>query len=214
MENKQNNNRVFRILSLEVAIFVVVIVLLLGILNYFNIFSLSQIYPPLFGSLPHKEIVAESVNTIAEKAPITAAKELVLSCPVEEQYCDKGIPIYDNEEFLGLGFKLQFESNLYAAISGNIVFGGVQDLEKGILSHAQIIIGQVNTSGYSLVYDYFGLTSTQSANFNTINKGQKIGVMYGGFFPQEKPYVGINLLFSVKDKAGNNMVISTKDFVL
>lgn len=58
----RNQNRKKRLATLEVGLFevsfvLIIIIVLFGTLNYFNILSLSKLYPNQFGFLPHQKIL-------------------------------------------------------------------------------------------------------------------------------------------------------------
>lgn len=62
-------------------------ILILLILNYFNILSLSQIFPGQLGFLPHRPLSQSRIGkqTIISPTPKPPIKP---SCPVEEKFCD------------------------------------------------------------------------------------------------------------------------------
>lgn len=82
----------------EIGFVVVVIALILGVLNYFNIISLSQLYPDKLGFLPHQPF-KESVQTPVQE-PI-----FVLKCPVPLEFCNSAEKVtYKGNP--GLAYKL------------------------------------------------------------------------------------------------------------
>lgn len=60
----QENKKVLSLIGIEAAIVLVVALIVVGVLNYFNILSLSKNYPQIFGFLPHQpyEINKNSIN--------------------------------------------------------------------------------------------------------------------------------------------------------
>lgn len=173
----------------EVVFFALAIALFFGILNYFNILSLSQIYPNLFGSLPHQPF-KESVQT-----PQGSIQELKLSCPVEKEFCDKGVKVYDGNKFLGVGYKLPLGKKIFAVIPGTAVFGGAEDKSKDIVSHSKIVIGGIGLSqGYMATYEYFGLPKIENTQIRSVSSSEELGTVWGGSFPDKPPFDGINVL--------------------
>lgn len=57
-----NGKSPFKILGPEIAGLFIAFAVILGVLNYFNILSLSQIYPNLFGFLPQREQTSVGSN--------------------------------------------------------------------------------------------------------------------------------------------------------
>ncbi len=93
---------------------IVGILLIFGVLNYFNILSLSRIYPNLFGSLPHKSL--STAQTTVPKEPVT------IGCPVEENFCKNAQILYfpHTKAYQGLGWNLPKGSPIKAVFDGKL----------------------------------------------------------------------------------------------
>lgn len=93
-----NNKSALKILGPEIIGLLLVFAVILGVLNYFNILSLSRLYPQYFASLPHQAF-KESVQTPVQE-PI-----FVLKCPVPLEFCNSAEKVtYKGNP--GLGYKL------------------------------------------------------------------------------------------------------------
>lgn len=91
-----NGKSPLKILGPEVIGLLALFILILGILNYFNILSLSRLYPDKFASLPHQ--TPKSVQKIP--TPV-----LTLKCPVPQELCDAAeVIVYKNNP--ALAYKL------------------------------------------------------------------------------------------------------------
>lgn len=168
------------------------------ILNYFNILSLSTLYPKYFGSLPHAPYNFISRTPQEKKIPI---------CPVSKEFCKTGVPIYDGSKFLGIGYKLPIGNKIFTSIPGTAVFGGTEDKSAGILSHAKITIGGSDPwQGYTATYEYFGLPIQGNTQTGSVFQGAQLGAVWGGKFPDKSPYNGINVLVLVQSKNGQNIL--------
>ena len=186
----------------EIVFVVLAIALFFGILNYFNIISLSTLYPNQFGSLPH-----QTLPKTPQKTP--PPQSITFSCPVAKEFCSSGKEIYDGKTFLGIGYNLPVGTKIYAAISGNIIFGGAEDKERKILSHAKIVIGGTGENqGYSVRYDYFGLPISQNENLKQITRRDELGAVWGGNFPKEEPFNGINVLIKITTNTDQDVHVS------
>lgn len=94
----------------------VVLVLLFGILNYFNILSISSLWPNQFGFLPQRlNQKLQPISTIG-KAPHIPFK---ISCPSVKAFCEKGQGIV-KDQYVGLGYILPSGTPIFAAFNGNL----------------------------------------------------------------------------------------------
>ena len=92
----------------EVLFVGVVLVLLFGILNYFNILSLSALYPKQLGFLPQNQ-VSPTISTLNQ-----------LSCPSLKEFCQKGEGVIKDGKYIGFGGKLASGNAIFAAFDGNL----------------------------------------------------------------------------------------------
>lgn len=79
---KKGGNLFSQFVLIEIVFVLVIFLPVLGILNYFNIFSLSKLYPNQFGFLPHKPFLskaptAPSSNSYFSKQPNTDQKNAI-----------------------------------------------------------------------------------------------------------------------------------------
>lgn len=95
-----NGKSPLKILGPEILGLLVIFVIILGALNYFNILSLSRLYPTLFGSLPQQN-------------PIKFSKQSVWNCPVSRDFCSKGEKIIYNGN-PAVAYKLPVGSFVYS----------------------------------------------------------------------------------------------------
>ncbi len=163
------------------------------VLNYFNVISLSLLYPKYFGSLPHQSLnlprIGSSIN--------------ILSCPIGATPCG-GKQLIVNGKYYGFGFQVPTGMTLRAVFTGTAVFKP----EKEGASHINIT-GKGDATGYEAVYDYFG-SSSDSAQFKVMDVSQdefmnRIG---NGTFDQN----GTNLIFRLLDKNGKDVELKPIDF--
>ena len=104
-QNPKANKSWLKVFALEVLFVGIVLILLFGILNYFNILSLSSLYPQL-GFLPQKN-VSQTISTLNK-----------LSCPSLKEFCQKGESIIKDGKYIGFGGKLASASAIFAAFDG------------------------------------------------------------------------------------------------
>ena len=104
-QNPKANKSWLKVFALEVLFVGVVLILLFGILNYFNILSLSSLYPQL-GFLPQKNM-SQTISTLNK-----------LSCPSLKEFCQKGKSIIKDGKYIGFGGKLASASAIFAAFDG------------------------------------------------------------------------------------------------
>ncbi len=69
---KQNRKKKFALLEIglfEISFVLIIIIVLFGLLNYFNILSLSTLYPNQLGFLPHQQITGKQLPKVLEPTP-------------------------------------------------------------------------------------------------------------------------------------------------
>lgn len=186
----------------ELGFVVVIIAVILGVLNYFNVISLNQLYPNQLGWLPQQ--------TSSQQVEITNQTEQIpevppLLCPIKDtSTC--GEPIIQNGKYLGIGFQLAPESEFYAAIPGTAFFLS-QNIE-GTVNRVSIN-GSDSAQGYEAIYEYFGESmSTTSA---TVLQGDLLGSVGEGKFNQGE---NVNLIFKLTDPNRMDVELKQSDFQL
>lgn len=176
---------------------IVILLTALVILNYFNI-------------LPLLKLTKSTTPVSQTSLPSPTPQKLTLSCPVPQEFCKQGMVIKDGDKYLGIGYSLPVGTKIYAAISGNAVFGGTEDKSLGITTHSKIIIGESN-SAQAVTYEFFGLPQDQKIPAKTVAQGEELGAVWGGSFPNKPPYSNINLLFYV-ESGGKTAEINPEGF--
>jgi nitrate reductase NapE component len=119
-KEKKSWLKVFAFLEVGVfEIFFVAIVLAIffGILNYFNILSLSTLYPKQLGFLPTK-VDQESQITSTQRS--TNVLPVKLACPSLKEFCQKGQSVIKDGNYIGFGGKLASASAIFAAFDGDL----------------------------------------------------------------------------------------------
>lgn len=112
-----NEKSPLKILGPEIIVLLAIFALILGVLNYFNILSLSSLYPNPFSSLPHRPFSAVRTNqTTVSKEPVT------IGCPVEEKFCKNAQILYrpGTKAYQGLGWNLPTGSPLISVFDGEL----------------------------------------------------------------------------------------------
>lgn len=176
------------------------------ILNFFNIISLSNLYPNQFGFLPHKSFpIPNPINY----DPIPK-NDLSVYCPVAAYPCG-GKEIFDGKNFIGIGFKVMEGKEIYAVISGDAIFKDSQTATKSSILDTAIIIGKDKNAGYTAIYDFLG--TIPNSEFRQILTGETVGIATRGNYLKGKPdYKGINFVFRLQDDKGNIIKITPSDF--
>ena len=85
-----------KVFGIEGGIVLVLAVTILLLLNYFNILSLSSLYPNFFGFLPHQPI--SSKTSTSDPNLIGADQITKIQCPVETKYCLQGKKVEEGQE--------------------------------------------------------------------------------------------------------------------
>lgn len=119
---QKQDNKVFKILSIEFVVFVLFVFLVVGIFNYFNIIQL--------GFLPQKEVKTKTIEAVAQQASPTpeqpSAEEIknrpFIACPVSIELCRTGEQVIEQvngETIYGLKFEnILSDSSIFAVIGG------------------------------------------------------------------------------------------------
>lgn len=97
-------------LLFEIIFTVIVIVLIFGTLNYFNVLRLSEIFPNKLGFLP------------SPTGGLSNTPHIKISCPSVKAFCAKGQGVV-KDQYLGLGYTLPPGSPIFAAFDGNLTVG-------------------------------------------------------------------------------------------
>lgn len=177
--------------------------LLLFTLNYFNILSLSTIFPNQLGILPHRPFEQTSNQ---QKPSITPAPKLILFCPVPKEFCSEGKILGEKEEGNpGLGFNLPSETLLLAAFAGEVTD---EPRIPNRLPNMPFLYLR-NAQGNEVIYSYYGTVSVSLGS--QVSAGTEIGKIGLGSFPALAPAAGQNFFFALK-KDGQFQKISPQDF--
>lgn len=183
----------------EVVFVGIVIAFILMVLNFFNIISLSTLYPDKLGFLPHRPI-----SQTAQTREGTSGAFLV--CPVKSDPCE-GEQVMANGKYIGMGFAVPGDFGFYAAIPGTAIFKS--ENVEGSANHVNIG-GSGVALGYEAIYDYIGPpSSTPSA---TVVQGDLLGRVENGALTQGKNG-NINLLFKFLGPNGANIELKSSDFI-
>jgi len=149
----------------EVLFVGVVLVLLFGILNYFNILSLSTLYPKQLGFLPQNQ-VSPTISSLNR-----------LSCPSLKEFCEKGQGIFKDGQYVGLGYSLSSENAIFAAFDGNLSIALSPTSAGALTTKKKLITAYLDNPDLKLraIYLFKGsITKT-----GKVNKGEQIAISNG-----------------------------------
>lgn len=192
-----NGKSPLKILGPEILGLFVAFAVILGALNYFNILSFSQLYPNLFGRLPHQG--TNYSGPLSTPQAKIEQKEFI--CPSPLNPCE-GKKVYSSKgNLLGLGFIAQ--GNVLAAISGEINF---ESKEEGEIDEFATIVNK--DKGYKATYNFIG-EKTKNLSPSVV-AGEPIGSSSATFFEGKE----VNLIFKLEDRDGKYMNLSASDFQL
>lgn len=200
MANGKSSLKILGLGIAEVIGLLTVFALILGVLNYFNILSLSRLYPSLFGSLPQ-----QNRSSVPTPTPLTS-----IPCPVDPQFCSTGRLIattFGKTKFYALAYTLPTNTNLKTVFQGTI-----DEIVEGggtINVHPFIRLLKNNNSRIVAEYDFFGTNSSpwrdndRQHGLKTFIIGDLIGIIGKGEkgttnFPNIEPLNGANFIFSIK----------------
>ncbi len=139
------------------------------VLNYFNVISLSLLYPKYFGSLPHA--------TTDLKLP----ERRTLACPVDADMCKKGTAVINTKSiptFYGVGYTdFPPKNNYFKAIMPGIVsIGATVDKNK----NKEDLISIKNVSwGVEADYSFKGGPYNGIVKKGSVKQGETIGFLSG-----------------------------------
>lgn len=143
----QQDQKVFKILGIEGGVFIIFVILLMGVLNYLNVFPLSKMYPGFFGFLPHKAIVKTGNNAGAPQSAVTPPPPEVrktlpfISCPLSPDICKTGQAIAEGvaggQNIYGVRFSnIPKDSTILASLSGQKISSAgsftISNTDRGI----------------------------------------------------------------------------------
>ncbi len=190
------------LLTIEIFGLIIFFVVFLLILNFFNILSLSKLYPNQFGFLPHLTQTQQTTNNNQQTNPtaiptISDLKYdgLFVSCPVDKTQCQDGksIDTYDlqtKQLFRGIEYKtLKPDTNILAVTSGdlrmeNIIQDGQKLLQIEIKNNQMNILAQyfipeedfnpIASSGSVLDKGVLGIYKSKSSTASALLLGLQV----------------------------------------
>jgi hypothetical protein len=197
------------ILIAEIAGLFAVFIVFLLVLNFFNILSLSKIYPNQLGFLPHLKTTTTSnnqsqmiKNNPLDIIPVDAIP--IVSCPIEN--CKNAVTIgqttqNSSQEFSGLGFPIvSTPTAVFARIKGAV---NIQNItENG--QNVSIVTITASTSGnLKIVYKFSQSDLSIQSNLTFINQYLKLAELKAGskISYQNTPY---SFTYAVQDPKTNN----------
>lgn len=173
----------------------IVLILLFGILNYFNILSISELYPKYLSFLPRKNV---SLNQSNPKIP----------CPSLKEFCQKGEGVMKDGKYIGFGGKLASASAIFAAFDG-VLSSTTNSFPKekdGKIVQRTFIIAYLDNPDLNLRAEYYFRGSLDKNG--TVKKGEQIATSNGN---KITIYDNSSLIFSLIYPAGNTPVILNKE---
>ncbi len=193
------------LVSINVLLFVILGLIILGILNYFNILPLSKINPAIFGALPHKTAADNLTQNSASDSPSgldSHARTMIpfIPCPVTPEICKNGREVtkeVDGKTVYGLSFEISKTSLVAASSPGeksaiaNNSFT-ISSGEKGIKleylfsNEFKDIDAGVVTEGQPLGSPVAGGTLTIYGTAMAVNDSIHLGIGEGGSFLTHK----------------------------
>lgn len=174
------------------------VLFIFGVLNYFNVLSLSRLYPNLFGSLPHKTTF-NKISNLPTPAPLEIK---TFTCPVDKD-CNSGekVSILNAiPPFYGIGYvKLSAGTKLLAIIPGDVAQGA----SVGKTGSNNLIVITNKILNLEADYSFIGTSSAFLAGKRTVNQKDEIGILLGTPLEktfQQKSYILIISLQDTKTK--------------
>ena len=200
-QNPKANKSWLKVFALEVLFVGVVLILLFGILNYFNILSLSSLYPQL-GFLPQKN-VSQTISTLNK-----------LSCPSLKEFCQKGESIIKDGKYIGFGGKLASGSTIFAAFDGVLssTTSTFPKEEDNQTTQKKFITAYLDNSELGLRGIYYFRGSIPKSG--KVTKGDQIGISNGKVITI---YDNKSLIFSLiagYPKTNNPIILNKENFTL
>lgn len=175
----------------------VVLILIFGILNYFNILSISELYPKYLSFLPRKIVSPNQSN-------------LQLFCPSLREFCQKGEGVVKDGNYIGFGGKLASGSAIFAAFDGVLSSTTSSFLKEkdGKIVQRKFIIAYLDNPDLNLRAEYYfrGLLDKNGK----VKKGEQIATSNGN---KITTYDNSSLIFSLIPgyPAGNTPAILNKE---
>ncbi len=191
MKVKEKSKQFAEALGMEAVIVVFILLMVVMILNYFNIIRLSTNMPAIFGWLPHRSITsivsqipqdqdqAQSGNTKEPTKLPPEQEKFLITCPVSPGFCAEGKSVYNkaSRRVEGLGY-IQLSSGLaiYSVFDGDIA----TKTEK-INGVDKTTITLTGDNDLIAKYEFQGLPQRgKDATGNKVKQSQIIGITSGG----------------------------------
>ena len=165
-------------LLFEILFVILVLVLVFGTLNYFNILPISKLWPNQFGFLPHKQSKQESNVAIQQSNNVTPIPRTKIFCPSVKEFCEKGEGVIKDQKYIGLGYRLSSGSAIFAAFDGNLTSTkSAYPIEvNGKTTQENFKIVYLDNPDLRLRAIYFFRGKAKDIKTGKISKGQQIAV--------------------------------------
>lgn len=187
------------------------VLIIFFVLNYFNILSLSNIYPGIFGYLPHRTV---SRSNLSQNTPNSSSNTpaITLTCPTLIHPC-QGKDMLKNGIYSGIGFTVQKDNPIFAAISGDITYKDKNASQSSIppIPDDAYILGTGNDKGYIAIYDFVGQKLGNELR-KSLSAGDPIAIASTGGLIDFQDSKRINLIFRLQSVNGNIIPLSASDF--
>jgi hypothetical protein len=211
------------LLAAEIAGLIAAFIVFLLFLNFFNVISLSRIYPKTFGFLPHLSQTTnikstaqiQTTNTPPVKSTVPNQEKIadeiaasypssvpINTCPVSEG-CKNSFPIGDQtqpltEAFSGLGINISQNAPILAFFDGKISVNNL--IQNG---QSLTVVKIQNPNFENITYQFNKSSFTPSTSVGTIKQGDKIGNLNtnNGVAFEGKTY---SIVFSVQSANSDN----------
>lgn len=128
---------------------------------------------------------------VYSKNKIHSFKELILSCPVDRQYCNQGKIVRRGQRYFGIGYKLPVGTNILAISEGKAEGGGVVSLTVGSEKERYQILTVKEANNNGIEYIFTGKPLGENGIFvKNVSSGE---VMFGAR-EGEIGNMGVNLI--------------------
>lgn len=178
----------------------VLLVLIFGILNYFNLISISKLYPNVFGLLPHQPF--PHTQEMQPTSPATDLQNLVLPCPLQLDPCpvSERIPTsVDDPNFQGLGYSKIASDTAVIAVFDGTYQSLEQKMPTGLLRTSISIFDAKGIRQATYIFQGLRIKSGSGQ----ISKGDAIGKLGQDTVGKRGYYKEYNLIFSLQDIQNN-----------